>query len=417
MFSQLFSCPRAVEQYEAAPLLEARVRHLTFCAAQGATLPTLKRIAFYQRALCQVLNVERQGTFTFGEIRAAADRWVSRRPRHHAHRNGKASKAAFMTTANAWLRFLGRIEPRQTCSCPCPELVQAFSDDMRCERGLSPLTIYTRSRRVEEFLARYCVDAGALRHMRVVDIDRAIAEKGTHDGCTRASLRTYAYVLRSFFRFAETRGWCPPGIAAGIVPPRVYTDERLPAAPSWEDVQRLCAGTDGHSRAQIRDRALLLLFAVYGLRVGEVRRLRLEDLDWERETIRIRRTKQQRGIHAYPLVRPVGDAISRYLVTARPRADAREVFLSLKAPIRSLGNSAFWQIVNRRLRSLGLTLAHQGRHALRHACATRLLARGLSMKEIGDHLGHRNPAATSVYAKVNLAALRQVADFSLEALV
>jgi site-specific recombinase XerD len=117
------------------------------------------------------------------------------------------------------------------------------------------------------------------------------------------------------------------------------------------------------------------------------------------------------------LVRSVGDAILRYVTTARPRSEARQVFLSLKAPIRPLGNSALWQIVNRRLRPLGLALAHQGPHALRHACATRLLDRGLSMKEIGDHLGHRNPAATSIYAKVNLASLRQVADFSLEGLI
>jgi integrase len=179
----------------------------------------------------------------------------------------------------------------------------------------------------------------------------------------------------------------------------------------------LCAGTDGPSRAQIRDRALLLLFAVYGLRVGEVRRLTLEDFDWQAERIQITRSKPQCRIQSYPLVRSVGDAILRYVTTARPRSEARQVFLSLKAPIRPLGNSALWQIVNRRLRPLGLALAHQGPHALRHACATRLLDRGLSMKEIGDHLGHRNPAATSIYAKVNLASLRQVADFSLEGLI
>ena len=417
MFSQLFSRPQAIRRYTSAPLLEARLRYLTFSATQGATTSTLRRIAFYQRALCQVLDVEGHGTFTPAQIQAAADRWVARRPKYHARRHGKASKAAFLATATGWLRFLGRIEHEQTVECPCPELIKTFSDHMRSERGLSPLTIYTRCRRVEEFLRRYCPDAHALRRVGVVEIEQAIAEKGIQDGCTRASIRTYAYVLRAFFRYAETRGWCAPGIAAGIMPPRVYTDERLPAAPTWDDVQRLCAGTTGDRRTHIRDRALLLLFVVYALRVGEVRRLRLEDLDWDRETIRITRSKPQRRIQSFPLVRPVGDAIIRYVTTVRPQGDAREVFLSLKAPIRPLGNSALWQIVNRRLRPLGLALAHQGPHALRHACATRLLAQGLSMKEIGDHLGHRNPAATSVYAKVNLAALRQVADFSLEGLV
>jgi site-specific recombinase XerD len=417
MFQQLFSSPRAVEQYRSAPLLDARLAYLTFCATQGATTATLKRVAFYQRALCRVLDVEGPRTFAPAAIRAAADRWVARRPRHHARRDGHAARAAFMATAMGWLRFLSRVEPAQTARCSSLALLTEFAEYLRSERGLSPLTIATRCGRVEEFLRRHCADADALCRVSPVDIDQAIAEKGTRDGCRRASIRTYAYILRAFFRYAETRGWCTPGLAAGTVPPRVYAQEQLPAAPTWDEVERLCAGTQGDTRAQIRDRALLLLFAVYGLRVGEVRRLRLDDLDWKRETIQITRSKQRRRIQTSPLVRAVGDALIRYVTTVRPRVDAREVFLSLKAPVRPLGNSALWQIVNRRLRPFGLALAHQGPHALRHACATRLLTRGLSMKEIGDHLGHRNPAATSVYAKVHLTALRQVADVSLEGLL
>lgn len=417
MFSHLFSRPRAVQRYLSAPLLQARLRYLDFFESQRATTATLKRIAFYQRALCQVMDLEGSATFRPEQVRAAADRWIFRRPRSHARTNGKASKAAFMATAIGWLRFLGRLEPEHAAQSPCAELITQFSDYMRSERGLSPLTIYTQCRRIEEFVRRYVMDPLSLRQVTLAQIDQAIAEKGTEDGCTRASIRTYAYILRAFFRYAETRHWCTPGLAAGILPPRVYADERLPAAPTWNDIERLCADTERQDRSQIRDRALLLLFAVYGLRVSEVRRLTLEDLDWEAATIQITRSKPQRRIQCYPLVRSVGDAILRYVTVVRPQVDTRHVFLSARAPVRPLGNSALWQIVNRRLRPLGLTLAHQGPHALRHACATHLLNRGLSMKEIGDHLGHRNPAATNVYAKVNLASLRQVADFGLEGLV
>ncbi len=68
------------------------------------------------------------------------------------------------------------------------------------------------------------------------------------------------------------------------------------------------------------------------------------------------------------------------------------------------------------LAALGVVSRHRGPHALRHACAQRLLDQGLSLKEIGDHLGHRSPTATAVYAKIDLAGLRQVADFDLEGL-
>jgi site-specific recombinase XerD len=396
--------------------LEPRLRFLHHCRAQGATTATLRKIAFYQCAISRSIQVQSARTFRKEQIREWADQWTSRAPTHHAQKNGDAAKVAFMSVAMGWLGFLGRVEKPHPPACPGAGFITAFADYMRSERGLSPLTVYTRCKRLEEFLGHVCSDAHGLRQMTIAQIDQAIAQKRTRDGCTRASIRTYAYILRSFFRYAETRGWCAPGLAEGILPPRVYTGELLPAGPMWEDVQRLCAGTEGDSRAEIRDRAILLLFAVYGWRAGEVRRLRLEDLDWDAELIRVTRSKQLR-MQSYPLVRMVGDAILRYVKAARARSDARQVFLSLKAPIRPLGNSALWQIVNRRLRPLGLSLSHQGPHALRHACATRLLHRGLSMKEIGDHLGHRNPAATSAYAKVDLVGLRQVADFSLEGLV
>lgn len=417
MFAQLFSRPRAVEQYLQAPLLEPRLQYLHCCAAQGATRATLRNIAVYQRAIIRSMDLPVTGKVRPQQIHAAADYWVSRKPAYHAQKDGKASRVRFVSTAIRWLGFLDRLERPQTTGHPGAAFVAEFADYMRSERGLSPLTISTRCNRIEEFLTRFCPDTQALRQVTMVEIDQAIAQKGTQDGCTRASIRTYAYILRSFFRYAETRDWCAPRLAAGILPPRVYTGERLPAGPPWDQVQRLCADAEGDRRAQIRDRAILLLFAVYGWRVGEVRRLRLEDLDWDAEAIRVTRSKPQLRIQTYPLVGTVGDAILRYLQTTRPRCEARQVFVSLKAPIRPLGNSALWQIVSRRLRPLDLGLAHQGPHALRHACATHLLNQGLSMKEIGDHLGHRHPAATGVYAKVDLVGLRQVADFSLEGLV
>ena len=72
-----------------------------------------------------------------------------------------------------------------------------------------------------------------------------------------------------------------------------------------------------------------------------------------------------------------------------------------------------WAVVSRQLRKRAPALKHHGPHSLRHACATRLINQGLSLKEIGDHLGHRHVEATRIYAKVDLARLRDVADFDL----
>ena len=66
-----------------------------------------------------------------------------------------------------------------------------------------------------------------------------------------------------------------------------------------------------------------------------------------------------------------------------------------------------------RFARLGITGMPRGPHLLRHACASHLLEEGFSLKEIGDHLGHRNPQSTRIYAKVDLRGLREVARFEV----
>ena len=83
------------------------------------------------------------------------------------------------------------------------------------------------------------------------------------------------------------------------------------------------------------------------------------------------------------------------------------------SPYNPLSTGGLFNVVSAQLKSLDAPCRHHGPHALRHACACRLVAQGLSLKEIGDHLGHRSPSATSVYAKVDLSGLREMAAFDL----
>jgi integrase len=164
--------------------------------------------------------------------------------------------------------------------------------------------------------------------------------------------------------------------------------------------------------ADIRDRAMLLLFALYGLRTSEVAALALEDIDWQNDRLQVAGAKGGKT-RAYPLLPTVGNAIARYLRTVRPRSSSREVFLTLYPPFRPLSPGTLYGVTQQQLRALGVRTKHYGPHALRHACAARLVSEGLSLKEIGDHLGHRSPKATRIYAKVDLPALREVAAFDL----
>jgi integrase/recombinase XerD len=198
------------------------------------------------------------------------------------------------------------------------------------------------------------------------------------------------------------------GLADSILTPRIYRDERLPLGPTWEQVKSIIPDSRGDKLSQLRDRAILLLLAVYGLRSGEVRCLQLGDIDWKKERLRVVRSKGGRR-ELLPLEPRTGNAIARYLRQGRPRCESRCVFVTLKAPFRPLSAGALYDVVNHRLLPVAGTGKGRGPHALRHACARRLVDAGLSLKQIGDQLGHRSPDSTRIYAKVNLAALRLVA--------
>ena len=419
MFEQLFTMPRAVERYSRAPLLEERLRYLTHCSAQGSTRSSLRLIAQHQLVLIDYLHLLTAGSITVEQIRSAAESWVGRQPQPHTHNatDYRYGKLRFISDARQWLCFLGRLQTTEPPRRPYAELINGFTDYMVRERGLSQYTIRIRCWHLVQFLDRFWEQQHqALNEVTIADIDAAIARKGDQDGYSRTSIQNYANTLRAFFRYAEQCGWCRPGLAAAIMSPHLFADEGLPKGPAWTDVQQLLSNTEGNQPKNIRDRAIIMLFAVYGMRVGEVRGLKLEDLDWEKELLYLTRPKPRRR-QFYPLSYTVGKAILRYLQEVRPRISRREVFLTVKAPFQPLSSGSLHDLVSDRLRALGISLPHYGPHSLRHACATRLLAEGLSMKEIGDHLGHRKADTTRVYAKVDLAGLQRVADFDLGCLL
>jgi integrase len=160
---------------------------------------------------------------------------------------------------------------------------------------------------------------------------------------------------------------------------------------------------------------MMLLLAVYGWRGGEVRGLKLEDIDWDNAMLRPSRPKQRR-VGVYPLSQRVGDAIIAYL-KVRPVCRCRSVFVTERQPYRPLSSCGLGTMIQNRQKALGQTLRRYGAHGLRHACATYLLAEGFTLKQIGDHLGHTMIRATEAYAKVDLKALAQVGDVAFPELI
>ena len=411
MFNQLFQHPKVLSRYFNAPLLEERLRYLSYRAKQETAHAVLHEISLYQLVIIKYLHLEENDhIYTFKEIETVAKRWVHHKKRRLKNVSCSTCKGRFISHAKLWLKFLGRLEiPKQP---PLSSQVTEFVDYMQKERNLSERTIYNRRWELQKFFSQIKEEPGQfLSNLTPAQLDAIQIQKLKQGVYSRYTIRNRAATLRAFFRYAERQGWCRTGIADSIQDPRIYTHEALPSSPSWEDVQRLLKTTEGNRPSNIRARAVILLLAVYGLRDSEVRRLRLDDFDWKQETFRLKRSKCG-PIQQFPLVQTVGQALIRYLKEVRPQRTAyREIFLTLQAPFRPM-NSLF-RIVYSHWKPLNVAIKNHGTHSLRHACATRLINQGVPLKTIADQLGHRNLETTRIYAKVDLPRLREVANFNL----
>jgi integrase/recombinase XerD len=400
MFEALYDRKADVARHRAAPLAAERERYLLHCAEQGAAFGTLRSRAKWLFWAAVRMSPDD----SYGVDAARLHELVCSR------RLTPSTAETYEQSIRPWLKFLGwwRDERKPV---PFGQQLNQFISWMHDDRGLSAVTIDVRRRRVATFL-RWCADTGRyLGALRPEDLDAYFVSPGMQRW-SRVSTASMATVLRMFLRHAASTGACRRGLAQSIVAPPSYQLTSLPYALSWHDVRRVLASASSNTARDVRDRAMLMLLAIYGLRSGEVAALRLEHIDWAGRQLQVWRPKCRQP-HLYPLQASVADALARYIDIARPAVAHPAVFIRLQAPRQPISAQAVYYIVNQRLRALGVKAAHLGPHALRHACATKLLADGFTLKEIGDHLGHRSSSATMIYTKVDLNALREVGDFDL----
>ena len=223
------------------------------------------------------------------------------------------------------------------------------------------------------------------------------------------SMQSVASSLRRFLRYLQVQGCCGASLVAAV--PRIahWKLSSLPKALSEDQIREFLSTFDQSKATGIRDCAMALLQVILGLRVGEVAKLCLDDLDWRKGTVRIG-TGKGRDPRELPLPVPVGEALVRYLHDGRPPSPCRNVFVRHKGACGSPVSTALIQGVMRlayaKVRGcerLG------GTHVLRHTAATCMLQHGASLKEIADVLGHRSIQTTTIYAKVDLGSLSDVA--------
>jgi integrase/recombinase XerD len=243
----------------------------------------------------------------------------------------------------------------------------------------------------------------------VTDLDTYVQTRSA--GLCRGSVAGVVDRLKNFLRYLHFSGATTSDLSTTLRAPRIYEAEKIPSALGAEEVRQVLQGSrQARSSLGRRDHAICTLLATYGMRAGEIVGLRLEDIDWRNEVLRVRHVKTTHSSEL-PLLREPARALLDYLRHGRPKTALREVFIRALAPYRPLSSSAsVWHIIRRYLSESGQQCpGRKGAHAFRHARAVGLLRASVPLKTIGDLLGHRSVRSTMVYLKLATQDLRAVA--------
>src|SRR5438309_2029148 len=187
--------------------------------------------------------------------------------------------------------------------------------------------------------------------------------------------------LRGFLRFLAMDGRVRQGLVSQIDTPRLYQFEQLPRTLPWETVRALLRSIDRTSAMGLRDYAMFLLIATYGLRASEVVALTLDDLRWRQRHLQIHQRKTSSPLDL-PLTNEVMCALVKHLKRTPPSPPYRKIFLRTRAPIGALKPVAVTDAFGSWARNSGLSIPFHGPPCLRHSLAVHLRKKG-TPKTIG----------------------------------
>lgn len=404
-------------KYVTAPLLIQRATYLELLESEGYSKSHLVTIAEYQLHAINLLRLDKNRAADAKRLHDATEKWVALRMNGiHAKTTGNNRRKAFLGCVVPWLTYLGWLRLNDD-NFPSNDIVLAFLEWGKRHRGYADTTCRVVNCCLRLFMTYLSENGIELKRLLPEHVDSFIMDRAERFHWRRITLIERMNGLRIFLEYCAANGLCQESTASSVIIPKLYPEEDIPSYLPWDSLKTLLQGIGKHPTVRdIRNNAVLLLFATYGIRAGELARLKLEDIDWRQETITITRTKNRR-MQVFPLNRTVGDSIIEYLRKARPKGSPhRTIFLSLTPPIRPMTPSGLYGVVSKRIKALQVSVKHKGPHCLRHSCATHLVNSGLSFKEVSDMLGHKQINSTYTYAKIDFSSLKSVSELQWEVL-
>jgi integrase len=217
--------------------------------------------------------------------------------------------------------------------------------------------------------------------------------------------------LRRLLCYAYLEGYIAKPLA-DVLPKVFCTRTALPTVWTSEEIQKILKAVDRGNPTGKRNYAMILMVARLGLRIGDVKDLKLTDIDWNNNCVRIQQNKTEAPL-ALPLLNDVGWAIIEYLKNGRPPTDAGNVFVRHNPPfIPFASTSSLHGMISGIISKAGIPAEKKprtGMHSLRHSLASGLLQNKVEINVISEILGHSSPESVRHYVRVDLPALRQCA--------
>lgn len=294
-------------------------------------------------------------------------------------------------------------EPPSESESATDRLLAAFERYLRCERGIGEATVPAYLARTRRFLAGLPAGRG-VESITAHDVIAAVlAESATRSvGATQY----FVAALRALLRFGHLEGLLARDLSGAALPITGRRRSTLPQGLDESAVRALLRACDRRQWIGRRDYAVLLVLVRLGLRAGEAAALTLDDIDWRAGEIVVH--GKGRRLDRLPLPADVGTAVAAYLRHGRPTTERREVFLRTVAPLGPLSRGGVSFVVRRASRRAGLPPI--GAHRLRHTLACAMVGAGVPLPAIGGVLRHRSLVSTATYARVDIDALRRLAQ-------
>jgi integrase/recombinase XerD len=415
LFDSLFQMPSVRDRHNTAPLYKERIAYLKHMQLRDRKCSTIRAMA------CHLLQINRTLGFsdamrvlTLEELKQAGRQWAGYIGPLRRRVPGKYSYELYMRIARGWLRFHSCLAEFKKSRISEARL-RDYENAMRERFALAPSTIDTRSSHASYFLNWIRRRKISLRNLSVHHIEHYLDNKRT-EGWALATRVTASFSLQLFLRHAEERAWVRRGLSQGVPTYALPQHNFVVRGPSWAGVQKIIASFDDKNSAELRDHAMTLLMALYGLRVGDIISLRLADIDFAHRVLTVTRRKNVKT-QRFPLNRDTLDILRKYLDCARPASSCPTVFTTFVAPYQPLKRGTIYLRIRHLFVKNGIASRCKGPHALRHACANRLMKQHTPLRKIAAFLGHSGTRAVREYARYDLKSLRKIADFSLEGLI